>query len=1115
MENSLFQLCSISDYWMSLSSIVMEMIFGVMCGAGLFLLLIPILKKYPASPPPGSRRNRPKVVRRGRSRTRKKNVSAKGGRDGRKNVEETQNTSRPVEIPIKDPLLDSMPFPPWTTDKKLDQLPLSQLLSYLKILENLIQQSFSRVFWGMSSMLSESVVASAWVSRRSSSTATTTSSLRNTYGPFPALPMAQGLPQISQTQPVPHQLVTSSLVGVTQVQTLGNLPSSTPNQTPSSSKSNLYGTTCRNTGVKASVSLLTENQSWQQGLELEDTRDANVQNQQAGISWPTHNSPGGTLPAEAVRSASILPEHCQFLQHHKGTQSEDKVTEMRENQGSSYFRILSSLELTQLWEHFPANSPCQLKNKPGLPKPAQPSILDSKSCKLSQMMGSVSSAMPLKKPAICNMHDPIKKGPGLRANDLPCTSSNSPGEGLKPRKPALRTDQQSYVNTVQDLSFLDPKTLMKLESNIMQLPMKCRRPSVSKSEYCPKAAMILEKLHHQDPGGTRVEILSAASLQSPLFAHSPSEVPVMQRATPSAASHGPSKAHPATKYNNLSTRAHAYCLLAKTQQSRTVRGTGRGSVQPRTSLRIDRHEPRKMFKNVTSSLSCVSGNMVDPEVRAPLLVAKQTSRIAEVKKETHPPWKVTLGSRKIPNGQNINTNPREFKFVAANRNPGYFQPSPHHSRGPALQSQMLNEIDFKSNKQPQPWPTGLLPDCQSAVCPFTVSSSLGHSLPSFQNRSKNPKTSQGLGDLFLRKDHSQETQKLRVSKDKIPASSHKIFHSSKERKDVIRSRAKSQGEKLGRMGLSEALGLTQLEDTDITEHQPSFDVPGKEQPPAGSFLKKIVKNILQYLNLGTKDKEQGGSLKNESPPPSPIQTQEVAISEKLIYNIAAEAQSLMDVVVQILVDRLGLDLEDPSKAQWYKVKPMTSQLGVSSHSSEDLYATRKSRPVRRMSRGPHTSPKGHNHSFTHRGRGNKQQWSDAQKACDQHQNTVKREMGFDPFPTLKGKTQPFPYRTGDKQQPGMAIKTAHDPYQIKVKREMGHRPSRRRKRHNHPSLHRETGTKQQLDVIHRACGPHQRTKKGLGYGHLNSFKNNYLVTHRGTGDKEQSCVPTQGAGHPK
>nr|XP_048288973.1 spermatogenesis-associated protein 31E1-like [Myodes glareolus] len=743
-----------------------------------------------------------------------------------------------------------------------------------------------------------------------------------------------------------------------------------------------------------------------------------------------------------------------------------------------------------------------------------------------------------RKCAACDIHDPIKEGPSLRVNDFPCTSSSSPGKGLEPRNPVLRTDQRSYVNTAQDLSFLDPETQMKLDSNIMQLPVKHRwrsylqtlesrdltppgvpasslpQPvypssptSVSKSEYCPKAVVILEKLHHQDPGGTRLETLSVASLRSPLFAYLPSEVQVLQSATPSAASHGPSKAHPDRKHNNLSTRAHDYCLLARTQQNRTVQGTGRGNLQPRTSPRIGRHEPWKMFNNVTSISSCLSGTMVDPEVRIPSLVAKQTNRIAKVKKETHPPGKVILGSRKIPNGQKINTNPREFKSVAGNRNPGHFQTSPQYSRGSALQSKVLNKVDFKSNKQPQPWPTELLLDCQSDVCPFTVSLPSGHSLPSFQNRSKNPKTSQGLGDPFLRKHHSQETQKLRVPKDKIPASNHKIFHSSEERKDVMRSKAKSQGEKLRRMGLSQASGLTQLKDTDITEHQPSSDVPAKEQAPAGSFLKKTVRNILQYLNLSAKDKEQGGSLKNESPPPSPIQSQEVATKEKLIYNMAAEAQSLVDVVVQILMDRLGLDLEDSSKVPWCRVEPMASPLGVSSHSSKDLYATKKSKPVRRMSSGPHTSPKGHNHPFIHRGIGDKQQWSvDVQQACDQHQNRVKRGMGFDSLPTLKGKTQPFPYRrTGDKQQSGMATKTACDPYQIKVKREMGHRLSSSRKGHNHLSLHRVTGTKQQSDVIHRACSPHQSTKKGMGYGHLNSFKNNYPVTHRGTGDRAVMC----------
>ena len=63
MESFLLQLSSISDYWMSPTSTIMakDMIIGVMCGMGLFFLLIPFLKKYPASPPPGSRKNPPKV----------------------------------------------------------------------------------------------------------------------------------------------------------------------------------------------------------------------------------------------------------------------------------------------------------------------------------------------------------------------------------------------------------------------------------------------------------------------------------------------------------------------------------------------------------------------------------------------------------------------------------------------------------------------------------------------------------------------------------------------------------------------------------------------------------------------------------------------------------------------------------------------------------------------------------------------------------------------------------------------------------------------------------------------------------------------------------------------
>ncbi|XP_041488560.1 spermatogenesis-associated protein 31E1-like [Microtus oregoni] len=1053
MENSLFQLSSISDYWMSLSSIVMakDMIFGVMCGAGLFLLLIPFLKKYSASPPPGSRKNPPKSSRETAERNSPETAAPhlqglESGRDGRKNVEETQNTSRPVEIPIKDPLLDSMSFPPWTTDKKLDQLPLSQLLSYFKFVENLIQRKFSQIFWGMSSMLSESAVASAWVSKRPK-----TVRFSDACGPFPALPMAQGPPQISQTQPLPHQLVTPSLAGLTETQTLGNHLSSTANQILSSSTSSITVKPCSTCETKIWASLPIENQPWQQGLEWNDTIDSNVQNQQAGISWPTHNLPNGTLTTEPVRSASILPENCQFLQHHKGTQSEDKVTEVREIRGSP-FTVLSSPELTQLWGHFPANSPCQPKNKPGLPKPAQPSILDSKSCKLSQMMGSVPSVMPLKKSEACDMPDPIKKGPGLSANDFPCTSSSSPGEGLEPRKPALRTDQQSYVNTVQDLSFLDPKTQMKLESNITQLPMKQRRrpTSVSKAEYYSKAAMVLEKLHHRDPGGTRVETVSTARLQSPLLAHSPSQVQVIQRAPPPAASHGPSKAHLDIGKSYLSTKTRAFCFQTRTQQSRTVQEIGRSSVQPRTSPRIYKPAAWMKFENMASGHPCWSGTMLDPQERIPPSVVKQINRSKE-KEGTPPVWKESLESMEFPSSQVINIYLRDFESTEANRSPGHFQtPTPRHSGDSALNAQVYSETDFRSSKQPQSWSVDHCSDSSSSV-----SLPSEHLFPIFKYRTKKPKTSQSLGHVFVRRDHSQETQDFRFPKDKIQATNHKVFHPNEERGEFLRSRAKSQGERLGEGQSSQAEGLnpsTQIKDTAKTECQPSLDMPGKGQALPESYLKNIIRIILQYLDLSTKDKGQKDSLKKESSPPSSTMTQEESdIKEKLIYSLATEVQSLMNIVVQLLVNWLGLKVGHPSEAQWCKAEPLIPQLRDSFfHFPEGIYKPKNSRPEK-MSSGPHTSPMAQSHTFRNKVIGDKHESGIAtRETCVPHQNSVKRGMGCEQPRSPSGNM----YRgIGDGPPSGIATETACDPGQNRM--DCGsHTISQE---HSHPFTYRETG----------------------------------------------------------
>ncbi|XP_040612152.1 spermatogenesis-associated protein 31E1-like [Mesocricetus auratus] len=1130
METALFQLTGDSESWMSPSSnfISMDMIFSVICGVWLFLLLIPFLKTYPTSPPPGSGEDTPKVTRRGRSRTRKKIASAKGCRDGRENVEDTQNAPQPVKIPSKHTLLDSTPHAFWNPNEKPDQLPLSQLLSSLKFLEDLMQQKFSRIFGGMpSSMLSESVVASAWVSKRPSSAGRKTVRFSDLCGPFPALPMAQGPSQMSQAQPLPHQLVTPSLACVTEAQTLDNLISSTTNQSLSSSTSRTYVKAGSTSETRMQVSLRTENQPWQQDLERKDTIGSNVQTRQEDISQPPHNFPGDTLLTEATSSASILSECRQVLQHHEESQSECRGTKVREQPGSPS-RLLPPQELTQMQGHFPANGPFQPKDKPDLPEPVQPSIFDS-------------SGMPLKEgPEKHNIHTPTKEGLDFRAKDLPCTSSSSPRKGLEPRKSALRTDQRSYVNTTQDLSFLDPKIQRKLESNITQLSVKRRwkpylhtfesrdltplgvpassLPQItcsssptcgSKAEYYSKAAMILENLHHRDPGGTRVETVSAARLQTPLFVHSPSEIQEMQRVTPPAASHGPSKAHPVTWRSYLSAQTQAFCFQARTQPSRTVRGTGRGSLHPSTSPRMHKHAPWKRFKNVVSGRPCWSGTMLGPQERVPPSVVKQTYR-SEEKEEAHPAWKVSLGSTEIPNGQAIDIHLRDFASTEANRSPGQFQtPTPQHSGDSALKTQVCSEADFRSIKQPQACSVDHCPDIPSSV---TLPSE--HLLPRFQHRPKILKTSRGLGEVFMRRDQSQETEDFRLPKDKIQAKNHKVFHPNDEWEEFVTPRVVCQ-EEMPESGSPSTPGSTLLKDIAMTECQPSLDMLGKEQDPLESYLKKIIKHILQYLNLKTKDKWLGDPLKNECSPPATVMTQESVTRQKVIYSMATEVQYLMNIVVQILVNWLGLKLEDPLEVQCCKVEPLTSPVGGSCHSPAGFYDLKNGRPTRIMSSG-RTSPKSHSHPFTYKGIRDKYQLS-APRACDQHQNRVKRGMGFDQVPTRKRSSHLCRYRgIGDKLQLRVASQRAYDPDQIIMKSGMGCCPHASPKGHSRLFMHRDVGDKQQSGIAHSASNLHQSSKKGMGCGHLISPKeNHHPVTYRETGDKEKSYAAAQRAGHPK
>nr|BAE21538.1 unnamed protein product [Mus musculus] len=1116
MENIFLLMKSIIHLWKipCSMSIVVDISFAIMCGVGLFYLLIPFLKEYPESPPPGREKNTPKVVLREQNMARKKTATIKAFRSCQKNSQDTQNVPQPMERPIHCPLLDSSPHPLWYSKEKLNPLPLPQLFSYLKFLEVLIQQKFNQLLWGISSVISEAVVATAWASRKSSSGH---KSVRFTDAcdPVQALPLAKEPPQLFQDQHLPHQLLTPSLVGVTGVQKLENLPSSIPNQSRPSSqrRANRRAHPTAEVGIQTSLPNVKECSTHR--LDWKDIAGCNVQNCQAAISQPTDNSSRGTLPVKTITSAFILPEHYQMIHHHKKRQPEEKAINEGKQKGT-HVRFCPSSELTQLQGTFQPNGDGYCKNLPEPNQPGQPSILNSKSYKLSQMAGSVPTGVPLKR-ALANsdMLSTFKKNPSVGAKDLPCTSSCTPGNSLESRNSVLRTDDLLSINTSKDLSFLDSNTKMKLEFSIMRHFEKCRRRllGVSKAEYYPKAALILEKLHHQDPGGIRVETVSSSRLERPLFEHSPQET---QKAPPTAANHGPLTFHLDQQQRNQNVQPHTFCFHAKPQQNRTIQGTGRGYLQSDTSPGMGKHAPWKQSEDVPSGHSCLSATTVGPEYRVPPSMAKLTNTL-EVKEDLPPAWRVSLGSSEIPNGQAINITLKDFESLDAKRSPGHLQkPTAQNSGDLVLKIKLDNNIDLKPNEHPQSWPVSHHPDAPNTVHPAKVSLPSQNSLPNFQNGWQNLKTSQGLGNL-MSSDQSVETREFRFHKDRIEAKNDNVFPPLEVRTTVLKSESISQGERLGRVSPSIPSSI-QLKDTAKLESQSSLNIAGKREAPAISSSKNITRNIAQYESLSKTYKGQGDSLRNEIPRPV-TGLQEVVDRENLFYSTAVELQVLINSLLQNLEknvdDTSKLPIDPVTQGQEDKVESLAFQMGDSTYTSECLYDPNHSRPARRMSSG-HTSSEKHNHTFSFSGIGVKAQSGiDAQRPCDKHLKKAKRRMDFVQLPTPMGNDYPCCYRgDGNKQESGLANQRSCDLGQSRRKIGMGDSPHGGSKGHKHSFRYTGIRDKQEPVVDQKIFDPHQNTNKGVDCDPLMILKDNLPVKDRGAGVQEQSALAAQGPYNP-
>uniref|UniRef100_A0A8C6QQJ8 Uncharacterized protein n=2 Tax=Nannospalax galili TaxID=1026970 RepID=A0A8C6QQJ8_NANGA len=507
-----------------------------------------------------------------------------------------------------------------------------------------------------------------------------------------------------------------------------------------------------------------------------------------------------------------------------------------------------------------------------------------------------------------------------------------------------------------------------------------------------------------------------------------------------------------------------------------------------------RHEPWGRPEIVASGDPCWSGTMLELQEQVPPSVAKQINQPVEEKQNTPFAWKLTPESRQSPGEQTINSHVSNLVAEGASRSPGPSNTSsPQDSEDPAGMAHVFREAAFEPNKQPKAWPAGLRGDCPQTVYPATMCLSSQSSLTSNQDREEKL-SFQGLGA------HKQESLEPTVAKQKIPGRKHKIFVPNEEKEAFMSSEAGSQGESFGRVRPSQTWALNtsaQLRDTVTTETKSSLSKLWKGTALTKIFLKEIVRSVLRCLNLSKRDQGKEDSLKDgrhsSRPPPATVQTQ-MSVTTQNLANMLTEAHSLLNIVMQILVDRLGLQVGDPT-VKWQKVEPYTSQVGSSPLAHDGHCDPEGNRLRRRMSCGPHSSPKGYNHPFMYRGiREKRQSGAAAQRVCDRHQCRMKREMVCGHLPRPKANNHAFMYRKlGEKQQSGTRDQRACDPHQIRMKSEMECGPQRNPKRSNHPFMYRRIGDKHQWQsdiAAEKACDPNQSMKKGMDYDSLASPQEN-------------------------
>uniref|UniRef100_G1Q271 SPATA31 subfamily E member 1 n=1 Tax=Myotis lucifugus TaxID=59463 RepID=G1Q271_MYOLU len=417
------------------------------------------------------------------------------------------------------------PQPRWSLRDKQEQVPGSQQ-SHIKFLEEHLQHKCSQLFWGLPSLHSESLVATAWVSKSSSYLQPLSVLFNGNSNDFPVPVQLRAPAGLSQAPPLPlpgAQPLPSQPPPLAPIQTqTQNLTSSLSIGSPSSphqmGTSGVSCPTAQNKNIPCipneiqhlECSLLQKQQKREKALPSVTKRSQDV------FSQPTPNLPQHSGVSQGPGSVSgfqrdFISPNLQKLHLQKGLVED-------EQRGGLHFKVQVSLELKQPQGQVP--QVCQVQDKQG---PLHVSVFASKSSQDPQKMESrhqrksqgkgqpskdvsrrlrqlkalgisskKKSERDLKPPKsdsgtclprstdqnhlvgkleqIDQDLDPLRVDQPWLADNHAFPKGNT---HMETRNPATSESREHYVNTSRELSFLSPSTRQMLEVHFLKFQVRC------------------------------------------------------------------------------------------------------------------------------------------------------------------------------------------------------------------------------------------------------------------------------------------------------------------------------------------------------------------------------------------------------------------------------------------------------------------------------------------------------------------------------------------------------------------------------------------------------------------------------------------------------------------